>query len=1250
MSVLKGFEFKIFYSSGDNTLHNFYIPALSRSVKYDRSAGYFSSTTLAIAAEGVAHLIKNGGKMRLLVGADLSQQDVEAIQQGHDLQEKVAEKLLMRFPNPQNALMEKRLEVLAWMIADGTLEIKVVLPKDEYGFPIPASQSQDYYHPKNGIFTDKAGNKMAFSGSINESISGWVNNFEEINIFKSWEEGNDPQRISNFEVRFINLWSGKDPHWISLDIPQAVRDCLIRYKPNHAPERDPLEKLEIKAKPQVNEIPENVLQIERIQFQFLRDAPYFPHATGLGTHTSAVIPWPHQSQVSNSVLQRFPESVMLSDEVGLGKTIEAGLLIRQLWLSGWVKRCLILAPKSVLRQWQGELYEKFGLNIPRYNQGQFHCYFNDPLQITSENPWNDHDIMLVGSQLAKRHDRREQFLNAKPWDLIIVDEAHHARRKDFLQPTYRPNQLLSLLRDLINHHQVKTYFLITATPMQVDAREVWDLLGLLGLGGHWGANERNFVNFYQELRKPFNATNWDFVYDLVADFISTTGYKDETILKEIRNQLGVVKLALFEELISPSSDGQREQLVKKLGKTSKHFIDEFARRHTPIKYYVFRNTRDLLREYQKQGILKARIPTRSPDRVRVQMTSIESDLYKRIEEYIANFYHKYENERCGLGFVMTVYRRRLTSSFYAVRRSLERRLDYLKGQIGWAEAYSEDDTEQDELDFDLSLDVDEGHLSESDQQRFAEEADYVEDFINELRSLAINDSKLEQLKQDLANIFLSRSTILVFTQYTDTMDYLRDQLVIVYGRQVACYSGRGGEIWNGIAWVQDTKENVKNNFKEGKIRILLCTESASEGLNLQTCGVMINYDMPWNPMRVEQRIGRIDRIGQTYDEVWIKNYFYKETIEDQIYQRLSNRISWFKTVVGRLQPILARVEEITRNLAMLSADERQIKLDKLIRALENQLDRNEVEALNLDDFTEDIEPVPTIKSPVTLNEIEKLFTTSRSFGHLFSEHPTIDEAFELDWKGQKLQVTFSKSCFDEHPSTLQFLTYGNQLFQEMLSEIDNPTSDWKKLHLYMVHNQGNWDIRSWYAQGKDQPKLIETYAELKDLLDQNHSTPAVTMNNEIVKEKFKETVEEIFRKKQIIEERKHLAKETEIKARAQILLKEAALIEIALGRSQDLFSDELYPHLFNENAMLGLRRYGYPWAPLLKLAYLGDIKLEESGSFFQQIANRRRESLRGLFIARIKEAEKIVDQLYKVMSDDLDCYNTQEMKIDVSAY
>jgi hypothetical protein len=135
---LKDQHFEISYGPSDDRLCHFYIPALAVSVRYDRSAGYFSSSALAIAAQGVAHLVKNGGKMRLLVGAQLDKADVEAIRSGHDLGEQVTERLLQALEKPEDKLKKARLEVLAWMVAEGNLEIKVVLPTDEQGRVLPA--------------------------------------------------------------------------------------------------------------------------------------------------------------------------------------------------------------------------------------------------------------------------------------------------------------------------------------------------------------------------------------------------------------------------------------------------------------------------------------------------------------------------------------------------------------------------------------------------------------------------------------------------------------------------------------------------------------------------------------------------------------------------------------------------------------------------------------------------------------------------------------------------------------------------------------------------------------------------------------------------------------------------------------------------------------------------------------------------------------------------------------------------------
>jgi len=661
---LRDHPFRIYYGPADDPLNNFYIPALSASVQYDRRAGYFSSSALAVVAAGVARLIQNGGHMRLLVGAALSEQDVASIRQGYDLKTRITERLLDHFRDPQDALLRQRLEVLAWMVAEGTLEIKVVLPRDEYGLPIPASQTQDYYHAKSGIFTDANGDRIGFTGSINESETAWKKNYEEFSVYFSWGEGQS--YLPQVALRFERLWSGTDADWISLDIPQAVRDRLLQYRPARAPEVDPLER-SAPAKPIKDDqstyagvIP----QSERILFQFLRDAPYLPNASSLGAATAAIVPWPHQTRVANTVIQRFPDRALLCDEVGLGKTIEAGLVIRQLVLSGRVQRCLILAPKSVLKQWQEELYEKFALEVPRYEGNRFWGIHDEVLDTPAgtRSAWNAFPILLAGSQLAKRADRRKEILAANGWDLLVVDEAHHARRKDFKERIYRPNRLLSLLNDLKEQEKYAGLIMLTATPMQVHPLEVWDLLTVLGMGGKWGADEDNFLDFFGEMRKPFAEADWELVFDLVQDYLATGGSIDPAFKAQVQAEVGPVKWSALEDLLTRS--GQRARTIKQLGPALQPHVKEPARRHTPLNHLLFRSTRDLLRKYRERGILHEKVPTRRPRRVRIPMRPEEQALYDRIEEYISDFYQKYENERRGLGFVMIVYRRRLTSSFF----------------------------------------------------------------------------------------------------------------------------------------------------------------------------------------------------------------------------------------------------------------------------------------------------------------------------------------------------------------------------------------------------------------------------------------------------------------------------------------------------------------------------------------------------------------------------------------------------------
>ena len=1167
---LRDVEWQISYGPSDDRLNSFYIPALQRSVQYDRSAGFFSSSALAVAAAGVAGLIANGGSMRLLVGAQLSREDVEAIKCGAELEGIIAEKLIAALDQPVEDLLRRRVEILAWMVAQGTLQIRVVLPRDANGLPVPADQAQDYYHPKEGVFTDAEGNQVAFSGSVNESMTGWQRNYEQFSVYFSWD-GSHPY-LRQVAHRFNRLWDGREADWIALDIPQAARQSLLRFVPATAPEHDPLA-------PAVTVVPpsdeETQRQRERILFRFIRDIPYFPDAQQLGAATCAIAPWPHQMRVAQQIIETYPRRYMLCDEVGLGKTIEAGLVLRQLVISGRVKRCLLLVPKSVARQWQEELYEKFVLDVPLFDGGRFWNYAGDELdwQYETDNPWDAFDLFIASSQLAKRRDRQAQVLAARPWDLVLVDEAHHARRRDFLQPIYRPNRLLELLT--APQFQARAILLMTATPMQVHPLEVWDLLKVLGLGGKWGADQNNFLRFYSELMKPFEEVDWDFVFEMVKDYLQYGGQINPEFARHAQDELGFVA---WDKLQRLPDDTRPSRTVRRLAPHAQPYVHEMARQHTPLRAVMFRSTRDLLREYVRRGLLSENVPTRDPQLVWIPMRPEEMALYLRIEEYISDFYQKYENERKGLGFVMTVYRRRLTSSFYAVRRSLERRLAFLQGRA--EQAFDDDDLEQADLEADVT------EILEGDHRAlYQEEIEYVESFISDLQQLSAQDSKTSQLIEDLNAIFRQRETALVFTQYTDTMDYLRDKLRQVYGDQVACYSGRGGEVWNGIAWVGVTKEDIKQTFREGRdIKILVCTEAASEGLNLQTCGVLINYDMPWNPMRVEQRIGRIDRIGQVHAQVWIRNYFYEETVEARVYKALARRIRWFEGVVGDVQPILALVGRAIERVVMTAPDEREQVLADELNDIERGLDRTDSDILNVYEGSEGVHPWAGLAAPITLPELKQLLVGSSHLGRRFIPHPEIEGAYRLTIPpSREAVVTFDPEVFDRFPNSVHFLSYGSQVLDDLLRRVPEP-SDGETRGILRLSVEGDMPVVAYYsANEQGQPVRLSTIGELHNALQRRSAGDAWPPEAyQQAQDDFKKLFSAMASRGTQIERFQRQALRSALVEEALQILIRAAMVEAAQAHLSGDTSDQ--PAFVDEPTVRSLSRHGFPFTALLQLA------------------------------------------------------------------
>lgn len=335
-----------------------------------------------------------------------------------------------------------------------------------------------------------------------------------------------------------------------------------------------------------------------------------------------------------------------------------------------------------------------------------------------------------------------------------------------------------------------------------------------------------------------------------------------------------------------------------------------------------------------EGALAVRVPEDLPVDF---ATAQEAELYHRIDTLCTDFYRLADlpaQERAGVGFLIAVFRKRLASSFAAFQKSLERRKALIDAVIAnWAEILGvrpalavEAQEEEDEDEWDAES------WQENETQRLRQianhpkrrealirERDFLRQYITDLRAVA-SDSKFEVFQGRLTQVLAEGHRVIVFTQYLDTLDFIRDRLVGRLGNRLACYSGRGGEVWDPAsnAWRIVEKAEIKNRTHRHHpqaIRVLLGTDAASEGLNLQQFSNLMNYDLPWNPMRVEQRIGRIDRIGQEAAEVRILNLYVRDTIEEDAYHTLKDRIGVFQEVIGPLQPILAEMPRIFRQVA-----------------------------------------------------------------------------------------------------------------------------------------------------------------------------------------------------------------------------------------------------------------------------------------------------------------------------------------------
>ena len=836
------------YSSRRQPLDTgFLTPRLAGARSYDRIAGYFSSSILEVAGEALESV---EGKVRIVCNSGLSRADVEVA--------KAAQVAMRREwcdsrPEDLGDGARPRFRRLYDFLRSGKVEIRV-LPDDVFGL----------IHGKAGVITRGDGGQTSFLGSANESGAAFRLNYELV-----WED-DSPEAVAWVQEEFDTLWSS--PFAVQLadfvvrDLDRLSRRELIgdvaRWR--DAPDPDPA--------------------------SVVVEAPVYRKEVGL---------WEHQKHFVKLAFDahRGPHGArfVLADQVGLGKTLQLAMAAQLMALSG-DGPVLVLAPKPLLRQWQDELDTLLGL----------------PSAIWDGRRWMDeHGIEHpgAGAESIRRCPRRvgivstgliignteaAAWLTEMRYECVILDEAHRARRRN-LSPgsrafaTAQPNNLLKFLREI--SPRTKSLLLATATPVQLHPVEAYDLLDALAGGSHavLGAPGSRWRNARTSLDLLLgNAAppadfheRWDWLRN---PFPPRSEGRDFEILRR--------SLSLPDEAAYAPGNA-----VDALRPPDRQRIEggftRFVEGHNPyIRTIVLRT-----REYLENTIdPETGEPFLTPVVVRLHGESDEDAIV--LPPFLEDAYAQAETfcrllaRRANTGFFRTMLLRRMGSTMEAGRLTVARILD------GWEDSgdeYGEDDDREEADDRLRTLTGEERRVLSGLAQAMEVNRDQDPKYAAVVR-LLMDEGWLEH-------------GCIVFSQYYDSVWWLAGQLTrklpdIAIG--IYAGAGRSGVMRRG-AFEPRHRDALKDGVRRGELRLLLGTDAASEGLNLQRLGTLINLDLPWNPSRLEQRKGRIQRIGQPRSEVDVYNMRYANSVEDRVRRLLSERLENISRLFGQLPDTLEDV-------------------------------------------------------------------------------------------------------------------------------------------------------------------------------------------------------------------------------------------------------------------------------------------------------------------------------------------------------
>ncbi|MHA1525565.1 MAG: helicase-related protein, partial [Promethearchaeota archaeon] len=638
---------------------------------------------------------------------------------------------------------------------------------------------------------------------------------------------------------------------------------------------------------------------------------------------------PHQINVAHRLSEEYFPRVILADEVGLGKTIEAGIYIKEMMARNLVERILIIVPATLVKQWQFEMSNKFNIQFTIYDSKKIK-EIKRSKYVDLQNPFYYDNLIICSLQFA-RNRKYIELLSQISWDIAIFDEAHHLRRylTNATTGNYRETLNFELARKI--SQDCESLLLLSATPLQLHSFELYSLIELI--------HPEAFDNFseFEHFRKDMPFINLLVVN--VNQIDNLNRFELENTIKLLRNL----------RYVNPK-DSENDVLKKLKGDSFKmDLLTKVERDHTLSRF--------LIRNRKKNVFSEDLMNKRIVNTIMVKPKKQELEIYNKIRLYLAKIYNSsIHKENIGLGFIITTLQKLLTSSKYAILKSLERRLEQIErsknlaSDVSFIKEYDPDffelELEEDELETEQSGTNGKRikNTSSKMESNLLNQEQMIKDFYNELKTLPY-DSKSDKLLDLIKKIYSQnpKEKILIFTQFVDTLFFIKSLLEKEFQKiHVEAFYGKINK---------EEKDEAVERFRNSEdFSILLSTEIGGEGRNFQFCRIMVNYDLPWNPMKLEQRIGRLDRIGQESKEIYIYNFFLEDTVETDIIFALNKRIDLFEQSVGVLEPIIGKIERDFKNLIFSEPEVKQRKLREFNYNLDLEIKKAKEIEMQLDDL------------------------------------------------------------------------------------------------------------------------------------------------------------------------------------------------------------------------------------------------------------------------------------------------------------